>query len=150
MQCLKLQQEWELRLNFFYRCRVKCMSPKTKYIGSIISIVQFFPKWNIDKVKCNRKKIFTSYFLSCVQLHTFRRLSLGEWPQRESASLLLNSKGKEYFIRPVNQRKLLELLCSKQKGMRFCILVTLVFAFSLKPCKGPKLPTPSCWTCFLP
>lgn len=96
------------------------------------------------------EKIFTSYFLSCVQLHTFRRLSLGEWPQRESASLLLNSKGKEYFIRPVNQRKLLELLCSKQKGMQFCILVALVFALFLKPCKGPKLPTPSCWSCFLP
>lgn len=150
MQCLKLQQEWEVRLNFFIGVESNVCHLRQKYIGSIISIVQFFPKWNIDKAKCNRKKIFTSYFLSCVQLHTFRRLYLGEWPQRESASLLLNSKGKEYFIRPVNQRKLLELLCSKQKGMQFCILVALVFALSLKPCKGPKLPTPSCWSCFLP
>lgn len=106
-------------------------------------LCNFSPSEILIKSNATEKKIFTSYFLSCVQLHTFRRLSLGEWPQRESASLLLNSKGKEYFIRPVNQGKLLELLCSKQKGMQFCIHVALVFVFSLKPCKGPKLPAPS-------
>lgn len=65
---------------------------RQKCVGFILSIVQFASKSDIDKVKCTRKSIFTSYFLSCVQSHTFRRLSLGEWPQRESASLLLNSK----------------------------------------------------------
>lgn len=65
---------------------------RTKYVGFILSHVQFSSKSDIDKVKCTRKSIFTSYFPSCVQSHTFRRLSLGEWPQREPACLLLNSK----------------------------------------------------------
>lgn len=75
------------------------------YVGFTLSNIQFSSKSDIDKVKCTRKSIFTSYFLSCVQSHTFRRLSLGEWPQQESANLLLNSKRKSSHIRPMNQKE---------------------------------------------
>ena len=75
------------------------------YVGFTLSNIQFSSKSDIDKVKCTRKSIFTSCFLSCVQSHTFRRLSLGEWPQQESANLLLNSKRNSSHIRPMNQKE---------------------------------------------
>lgn len=93
-----------------------------KYVRFILSIVQFSSMSHIDKVKCTRKSIFTSYFLSCVQSHTFRRLSLGEWPQQESASLLLDSKREKQSHKTCESKgNFTECLWSKRRGMRrFC------------------------------
>lgn len=95
-KCLEPQRCREVKADLSLVQKNKSMPEaghsRQKYAGFILSIVQFSSKSDIDKVKCTRKSIFTSYFLSCVQSHTFRRLSLGEWPRRESASLLLNSK----------------------------------------------------------
>ena len=92
------------------------------YIGFTLSNRQSSCKSDIDKVKCTRKSIFTSYFLSCVQSHTFRRLSLGEWPQRGSANLLLNSKREKQSHKTYESKgNFTERLWSKWKGMRrFC------------------------------
>lgn len=104
---------------------------RQKHVGFILSIAQFSFKSDIDKVKCTRKSIFTSYFLSCVQSHTFRRLSLGEWPQRESASLLLNSKREKQSHKTYESKgNFPECLWSKWKGMgRFCSHVATSLLF---------------------
>lgn len=120
----------------FYRSREKKGMleeghSRQKYVGFILSIAQFSSRSDIDKVKCTRKSIFTSYFLSCVQSHTFRRLSLGEWPQRESASLLLNSKREKQSHKTYESKgNFTECLWSKWKGMRrFCghVATSLLF-----------------------
>lgn len=103
------------------------------YVGFTLSNIQFSSKSDIDKVKCTRKSIFTSYFLSCVQSHTFRRLSLGEWPQQESANLLLNSKREKQSHKAYeSKRNFTECLWSKWRGMRrFCGHIAISLLLSL-------------------
>lgn len=88
-----------------------------------------------------QKKIFTSYFLSCVQLHTFRRLSLGEWPQRESASLLLNSKGKKIFYETCEPKETSRTPLQQAKGnaiMHLCSTSLYIFPKTMQRFKAPR------------
>lgn len=124
---------------------------RQKYVGFILSIVQFSSKSDTDKVKCTRKSIFTSYFLSWVQSHTFRRLSLGEWPQRESASLLLKKKEISSHIRPVNQKETSQIAFeARERDGEILRPRSHRPAFSLKTCKYSELPcSPSLFAVFV-
>lgn len=126
----KIKRSWPFRGLGEKKVMLEAGHSRQKYVGFILSIAQFSSRSDIDKVKRTRKSIFTSYFLSCVQSHTFRRLSLGEWPQRESASLLLNSKREKQSHKTYESKgNFTECLWSKWKGTRVCghVATSLLF-----------------------
>lgn len=98
--------------------------------------------WLIKPSAPERKNIVTSYFLSCVQSHTFRRLSLGEWPPQESVSLLLKSKrGEEKSHKTYwNKGKLHRMPLKQGKGSEVLRPCSHKPIFSLKTCRYSWLP----------
>lgn len=98
--------------------------------------------WLIKSSAPEKTHIFTSWFLSCVQSHTFRRLSLGEWPQRESVSLLLNSKREEEKLHKTYRIKgnLHRMPLKQVKGNEILWSCSHKPTLSLKTCRYSWLP----------